>query len=110
MPLSLLRENASDENGNETVWSRFTNRTNPYFALKRFDRIANDRIFGNLTSRYNITDWLFVQARVGQDYYAREQEYNLPTGTQRQVAAPAGFVNGQYVQDSRTVRELNADF
>ena len=27
-----------------------------------------------------------------------------------QVAAPAGFVNGQYVQDSRTVRELNADF
>ncbi len=110
MPLSLLRENASDENGNEIVWSRFTNRTNPYFALKRFDRIANDRIFGNLTSRYNITDWLFVQARVGQDYYAREQEYNLPTGTQRQVAAPAGFVNGQYVQDSRTVRELNADF
>jgi TonB-linked SusC/RagA family outer membrane protein len=110
MPLKLLRENASDANGNETVWSRFTNRTNPYFALKRFDNIVNDRVFGNLTSRYNITDWLFIQARVGQDYYSREQEYNLPTGTQRQVAAPAGFVNGQYVQDSRTVRELNADF
>lgn len=110
MPLSLLREYASDANGNETVWSRFTNRTNPYFALKRFDRISNDRVFGNLTGRYNVTDWLYVQARVGQDYYAREQEYNLPTGTQRQVAAPAGFVNGQFVQDSRTVRELNADF
>ncbi|WP_223834203.1 SusC/RagA family TonB-linked outer membrane protein [Spirosoma profusum] len=110
MPLDLLEKYASDANGNEVVWSRFTNRTNPYFALKRFDNIRNDRIFGNLTARYNFTDWLFIQARVGQDYYSREQDYNLPTGTQRQPAAPAGFVNGQYTQDSRMVRELNTDF
>ena len=51
-----------------------------------------------------------MQGRVGQDYYSREQDYNLPTGTQRQVPAPAGFVNGQYVQDARNVREINADF
>jgi TonB-linked SusC/RagA family outer membrane protein len=110
MPLDLLEKYAFDENGNETVWSRFTNRTNPYFALSRFDNIRNDRVFGNLTARYNFTDWLFLQGRVGQDYYAREQDYNLPTGSQRQPAAPAGFVNGQYVQDTRNVRELNADF
>jgi TonB-linked SusC/RagA family outer membrane protein len=110
MPLELLEKYAEDANGNEVVWSRFTNRTNPYFALKRFDNIHTDRVFGNLTARYNFTDWLFLQGRIGQDYYAREQEYNLPTGTQRQAAAPAGLVNGQYVQDARTVRELNADF
>ncbi|MBD2753702.1 SusC/RagA family TonB-linked outer membrane protein [Spirosoma sp. BT704] len=110
MPLELLEKYASDANGNEVVWSRFTNRTNPYFALKRFDNIRNDRVFGNLTARYNMTDWLFLQARVGQDYYSREQDYNLPTGSQRQAAAPAGFVNGQYTQDSRMVRELNTDF
>ena len=110
MPLSALEKYAEDANGNETVWSRFTNRTNPYFALKRFDNIYNDRIFGNLTAKFNFTDWLFIQGRVGQDYYSREQDYNLPTGTQRQVAAPAGFVNGQFVQDSRNVRELNMDF
>lgn len=110
MPLDLLEKYATDANGNETVWSRFTNRTNPYFALKRFDNIRNDRVFGNLTARYNFTDWLFLQGRVGQDYYSREQDYNLPTGTQRQPAAPAGFVNGQFVQDARNVRELNADF
>lgn len=110
MPLDLLEKYASDANGNETVWSRFTNRTNPYFALKRFDNIRNDRVFGNLTARYNFTNWLFLQGRIGQDYYSREQDYNLPTGTQRQPAAPAGFVNGQYVQDARNVRELNADF
>ncbi|GAB3910087.1 SusC/RagA family TonB-linked outer membrane protein [Larkinella knui] len=110
MPLDILEKYATDANGNETVWSRFTNRTNPYFALKRFENISTDRVFGNLTARYNFTSWLFLQARIGQDFYAREQEYNLPTGTQRQPAAPAGFVNGQYVQDVRHVRELNADF
>lgn len=110
MPLSMLEKYAEDANGNETVWSRFTNRTNPYFALKRFDYTNNDRVFGNITAKYNLTDWLFVQGRIGQDYYSREQDYNLPTGTQRQAAAPAGFVNGQYVQDARTVRELNTDF
>ncbi len=110
MPLSLLEQYATDANGNEYVWSRFTNRTNPYFALKRFDNIQTDRVFGNLTARYNFTDWLFLQGRLGQDYYAREQDYNLPTGSQRQAPAPAGFVNGQYVQDARSVRELNADF
>lgn len=110
MPLDLLETYSTDANGNEVVWSRFTNRTNPYFALKRFDNIQTDRIFGNLTARYNFTDWLFLQGRVGQDYYSREQDYNLPTGTQRQSPAPAGFVNGQYVQDARNVREINADF
>jgi len=110
MPLDLLEKYATDANGNEVVWSRFTNRTNPYFALQRFDNINTDRVFGNLTARYNFTDWLFLQARVGQDYYSREQDYNLPTGSQRQPPAPAGFVNGQYVQDVRNVREINADF
>ncbi|WP_245189331.1 SusC/RagA family TonB-linked outer membrane protein [Lunatimonas salinarum] len=110
MPMDVLRDNAEDPNGNENVWSRFTNRTNPYFALKRFDLIDRDRVFGNITAKYDLADWLFVQGRVGQDFFAREQEYNLPHGTQRQVPAPAGFVNGQYVQDATNVREVNADF
>ena len=110
MPMDLLEKYAFDANGDETRWSRFTNRTNPYFALSRFDNIHTDRVFGNLTARYQFTDWLFAQARIGQDFYTREQDYNLPTGSQRQAAAPAGYVNGQFVQDARTVRELNADF
>lgn len=109
MPLDLLKQYAMDENGNEYLWSRFTNRTNPYFALTRFDNIDRDRIFGNITARYNFTDWLYLQGRVGQDYYARDQEYNLPTGSQRQPPAPPGFVNGEYVQDVRHFREINAD-
>ncbi|WPP51476.1 SusC/RagA family TonB-linked outer membrane protein [Catalinimonas niigatensis] len=109
MPLELLKQYATDENGDEYPWSRFTNRTNPYFALTRFDNIDKDRIFGNLTARYDFTDWLYLQGRIGQDFYSREQDYNLPTGSQRQPPAPPGFVNGEYVQDARRFRELNTD-
>lgn len=110
MPMDLLERYAFEENGDEFPYSRFTNRTNPYFALSRFENNIRDRIYGNLTARYNFTDWLFLQARVGQDYYTRDQEYNLPTGSQRQSAPPPGFFNGQYVQDIRRFREINADF
>ncbi|WP_211372128.1 SusC/RagA family TonB-linked outer membrane protein [Flagellimonas olearia] len=110
MPLDLLKEYSSDENGDEVSWSRFTNRTNPYFALKRFENNKRDRVYGNVTTKFDITDWLFVQGRIGQDYYIRDVEYNLPTGSRRQAAPPPGFFNGEYVQDQRRFRELNADF
>jgi TonB-linked SusC/RagA family outer membrane protein len=110
LPLDVLRENCCDINGDEISYSRFTNRTNPYFALKRFENNIRDRIYGNITARYDLLDWLFIQGRVGQDYYSRAVDYNLPTGSQRQSAPPPGFVNGQYVQDQRRFREVNTDF
>lgn len=110
MPLDLLEQYAFDENGDEFPYSRFTNRTNPYFALSRFENNIRDRVYGNITARYDLTDWLYVQGRFGQDFYSRDSEYNLPTGSQRQSSPPPGFVNGQYVQDIRRFREVNTDF
>lgn len=110
MPMSVLEENAFTAEGDEVIWSRFTNRTNPYFALSRFENNMRDRVYGNITLRYQLADWLYAQGRVGQDYFYRDQDYNLPTGSQRQPPAPPGFVNGQYIQDQLTSRELNADF
>ncbi len=111
MPLELLKENMKDANGDEFVYSRFTNRTNPYWAAyERFDQVKRDRLFGNITARYNFTDWLYLQGRIGQDFYARDQDYNFPTGTASLGNAPEGFVNGQYVQDTRRFREVNTDF
>jgi TonB-linked SusC/RagA family outer membrane protein len=109
LPMELLKKNMVNAAGDEISWSRFTNRTNPYFALTRFDKINRDRFFGNLTVRYDLTKWLYLQGRLGQDFYSRSQEYNLPTGSQRQAPAPPGFVNGEYIQDERRFRELNAD-
>ncbi|MBC3784961.1 SusC/RagA family TonB-linked outer membrane protein [Spirosoma utsteinense] len=112
MPLDVLQANQiNPTTGNEFIYSRFMNRTNPYFVLNnKFETIRRDRLFGNISARYNFTDWLYLQGRVGQDYWSRDQDYNFPTGQASLAAAPAGFVNGAYVQDARRFRELNTDF
>ena len=112
MPLNVMDENKYDANGDEAVYSRFRNRTNPYFTLaEQFNNIIRDRIFGNVAVKYNFTPWLNLQGRVGQDYWSRDQEYNnFPTGQASRAPAPAGFVNGVYTQESRRFREINADF
>ena len=110
MPLELLEEYQRDEEGNEIIWSRFKNRTNPYISVyDAFNDIDRDRVYGNLTLRYNFTPWLYAQGRLGQDYYARYQILNFPSLMAGQAPAPAGFVNGAVTQDRRAFRELNAD-
>ena len=111
MPFDLLEQKAVDANGDEFVYSRFRNRTNPYFTMKKqFQNIRRDRIFGNVSAKYNILPWLFVQGRVGQDYWSRDQDYNnFPTGHASIGPAPAGFVNGTFTQESRRFRETNTD-
>ncbi len=102
-------KNRKDANGNEMPLARFTNRNNPYWVtLDRFENVRRDRIFGNTSVRYDLTSWLFVQGRIGQDYYTRPYNYNRPTGTRSIGAAATGF-NGYYYQDVATFRERNLD-
>jgi TonB-linked SusC/RagA family outer membrane protein len=119
MPLSALHDNIYNAAGGEYPWSSFTNRGNPYFILNEVKQnIRRDRIFGNISAKYDITKWLFAQVRVGQDYWSRDQDYiNLPTGKASlngsSVFAGApnqAFYNGLFTQDSRRFRETNVDF
>ncbi|MEJ0057763.1 MAG: SusC/RagA family TonB-linked outer membrane protein [Bacteroidota bacterium] len=112
MPLDVLRDNRYNAQGNEFIYSRFQNRTNPYFVLSdQFQNIRRDRILGNLSVKYDIVKWLYVQARVGQDFWTRDQDYNnFPTGQASLAPAPAGFVNGMFTQEQRRFRETNVDF
>lgn len=98
------------ETGNEMPLARFTGRNNPYWtAYKQFENVKRDRLFGNLSVNYDITDWLYIMGRIGQDYYSRYQDYNRATGSRDLSSAPTGF-NGSYGQGYRTLRELNMDF
>ncbi len=112
LPLSILRDNKYNAAGNEYIYSRFQNRTNPYFVISdQFHNVRRDRIFGNVSVKYDLLKWLYVQGRVGQDYWSRDEDYNnFPTGQASLPAAPAGFVNGVYTQESRRFREINTDF
>ena len=111
MPWDVLKANAKDVNGNETQWSRFAPRTNPYFILsEKFDNIHRDRLFGNLTTRLNLTDKIYIQGRLGQDYYSRVRDYNRPTGLLAITAIPPqGYVNGAYYRYDDWFRETNFD-
>jgi len=96
--------------GNEINPARFTNRTNMYWSInERFENRKRDRLFGNVSLRYELMPWLYVQGRVGQDYYNVNHEANRPTGSAFLPPAPVGF-NGNYYRDSETFRELNMDF
>jgi TonB-linked SusC/RagA family outer membrane protein len=98
-----------DADGNEMPLARFTNRNNPYWvAYERFEKVHRDRIFGNASLRYQLFDWLYVQGRIGQDYFTRPYEYNRPTGTRSIGAVETGY-NGYYYQDVSTFRERNMD-
>src|SRR5690625_7938032 len=47
------------------------NATNPYFVLNRMRNYSGkDRFITAVSARWNILDWLFVQGRVGQDFYS----------------------------------------
>ncbi len=117
LPLDVLNANKYNAGGGEYLYSRFTNRTNPYWGLAELKQnIRRDRIFGNISLKYNITKWLFVQGRLGQDYWSRDQDYiNLPTGKANLnngsiLSSVAGYYNGVFTQDTRRFRETNADF
>lgn len=112
MPLWLLDEKKYNAQGNEFVYSRFMNRTNPYWTLaEQFQNIRRDRVFGNVTVKYDVLSWLSVQGRIGQDFWSRDQDYNnFPTGQASRPAAPLGYVNGIFTQEQRRFREINADF
>lgn len=112
MPLSVLEAKKYNPQGNEYVYSRFMNRTNPYWVLaEQFHNINTDRIYGNVFGKYNILSWWWIQGRFGQDYFSRDEDVNnFPTGHASRAPAPAGFVNGVYTQESRRFRETNLDF
>lgn len=111
MPLSVLNANKYDPaTGDEYRYSRFTNRTNPYWILaEQFHNIRRDRIFGNISVKYNLLPWLYVQGRFGQDFSSRDEEVNnFPTGQTSRALVP-GFANGIYTQEARRFRETNMD-
>ncbi|AQG79846.1 SusC/RagA family TonB-linked outer membrane protein [Spirosoma montaniterrae] len=110
MPFEALQQNQTLPNGDEFVFSRFLVRNNPYYSMNnKFENVKRDRIFGNLALKYQFTPWLYVQGRLAQDSYIRNQDYNIPNGYAPIPRAPTGFVNGSYTQDVRQNIERNLD-
>lgn len=94
----------SDRAGNELEFNDNQFITNPYFAAYKFFNNTNkDRLMGQALLRYDLTDWLYVQGRIGQDFFVNRTTSVTPTGT---AYNRVGGMN----ENSVKLSEVNADF
>ena len=77
---------------------------NPYWAAYQYkDGGVRDRIITSANLKYDITDYLWVQGRVGMDWYTRRNTRITPQGT--------GYQRGGSIsEEERRVRETNVDW
>ncbi len=77
---------------------------NPYFnAYENTNGLDKNRLIGNFSVNFRITDELSLMLRSGLDYYNELRSWKRAFSTQR-------FPNGQYREDNVIFREVNSDF
>ena len=78
--------------------------TNPYWAAYQWVRKdVTNRVIGALTMKYDITDYLYAQARVGTDVSFRDNAQSEAYGT-------AFKPQGDYTETFQKVYQNNAEF
>jgi TonB-linked SusC/RagA family outer membrane protein len=71
-----------DSKGNEIVFSDDSYVTNPWFAVNKFiNNTGRKRLIAAVSAKYNFTDWLYAQGRVGYDQENDRIFQVTPTGT-----------------------------
>ncbi|WP_027076574.1 SusC/RagA family TonB-linked outer membrane protein [Maribacter antarcticus] len=77
---------------------------NPFFILNENRNSFNrDRVFGNISARYDITDYLTATIRSGMDYSSELRQLRRAFSSNR-------FQNGGYAEHDVFFREINTDF
>lgn len=77
--------------------------TNPYFAAYKFiNNSDKDRLIGQAMLRYDFSDWLYIQGRIGEDFYLNLATSVTPTGTAYRPAGDMSEVSLKFL-------EINSD-
>lgn len=93
-----------DAGGNEIQFSADAFTTNPYFAAAKFQNNTNkNRLFGVSSLRFSPLSWLYIQARIGNDFYSFNATQITPTGT---AYRKAGSLDNEV---DRFYNQLNTD-
>ncbi len=93
-----------EESGNTNYI--FPNGDNPYYGLQNMTGFTRDRVFGNTSFDYKITDWLSVEGRAGLDLYNEYRKDETRAGTSGNRRNLRG---GQFSQNQRYYNETNVD-
>lgn len=77
---------------------------NPYWTAYQFNNDDwRDRFLPSATLRYDITDFLYVQGKVGMDWYTRRETDLVPQGTGYQRG-------GSITEGENRIREINVEW
>ncbi|MCF0053730.1 SusC/RagA family TonB-linked outer membrane protein [Dyadobacter sp. LJ53] len=89
-------------NWNDNYW------TNPYYLLNESTRAnEKDRLYGNFSATYKLTDWLTLTGRTGTDFY--EDRRKTKTAARQAVIGTSNLFDA-YNEEQIFVRESNSDF
>lgn len=82
----------------------YTYFDNPYFTLlENTNSFNRDRVFGNISASYEITNQLTATVRTGMDYSSEVRQMRRNFSSNR-------FKNGGYAEHDVFFREVNTDF
>lgn len=77
---------------------------NPYFTLYENRNAFNrDRVFGNISARYEFTPEISLSVRMGMDYQNEDRNFRRAYSSNR-------FKTGAYAEQNVFYREINSDF
>jgi TonB-linked SusC/RagA family outer membrane protein len=93
-----------EEQGNEG--HIFPSYDNPYYTQLNTTGFKRDRLFGNMSVDYKLTDWLSAMARIGTDFYNEYRKDITLAGTRGNIRRGRG---GQFNQTQLFYQETNAD-
>lgn len=103
-PEVLAPGNLPDDELAEMPYTESIFLTNPFWAAERFvNDDQRDRLMGYVLLRYDLTDWLNIQGRTGQDWYTTRGTSITPFGTRY---APLGSIS----EFENRIMERNSDF
>lgn len=89
--------------GNELQFNDNIFVTNPYWAAHQFfQNNFKERLMASILLRYEFTDWLYAQGRVGMDGFSRKNKSYTPYGT---AYSSLGGIN----ENLSKFQETNAD-
>ncbi|SIQ04853.1 SusC/RagA family TonB-linked outer membrane protein [Maribacter ulvicola] len=90
--------------GTQQYSYNYTFFDNPYFILNENRNSFNrDRVFGNISASYDITNHITASIRTGMDYSSELRQLRRAYSSNR-------FANGGYAEHDVFFREVNTDF
>lgn len=79
---------------------------NPYYNLRNLTGFKRDRLYGNMSLDYKLTDWMSVMLRGGTDFYNEYRKDLSQSGTSGNIRRGRG---GQFNQTQLYFNETNVD-